>query len=94
MPGWIRWTLGLGMVLMLAGASIAAPEAAGPQETAGVSDAAGDSWSGETTLVIAYAALWVILMAYVVRLGLAQARLRREIASLQMRVDEGSRDPP
>ncbi len=49
---------------------------------------ARETVSGEATVVAAYAALWVLLLLYVVRLTMELKALRRDTDELRRRLDE------
>ncbi len=57
--------------------------------TAGLGEEpARETVSGEAMVVAAYAALWVLLLLYVVRLSMEVKALRRDTEELRRRLDE------
>lgn len=100
-----RWKIGIATVGMIAGLVVAWGVGAQTTTSSGASRAWDGSWtaglggeepiretvSGEVVVVVAYMALWVILLLYVVRLSFGLKALERDVRALQRRLDEGGR---
>jgi CcmD family protein len=80
-----RWLLGMAAIVLVAVASVAAQTQ--PFETFKPgADASGDRLSASTLVYVAYAAVWIVLLAYVALLWNRTQRLERQLDALQQRL--------